>query len=150
MPTRARIRGAAAFALAAALLACARPSPRVHLDAVGEGWDAFVASHPLAPGQALRIDEVGRTPGASYHLVQVRGGETPHRHATHDLTVLTLRGHGTMTRGATRIVLHAGDVVVVPRGEPHWFVNEGAEPAVSLVVFTPPLDAPDNVPVDGR
>jgi hypothetical protein len=39
------------------------------------GIDAFLAAHPLADGQALRADEIARTPGASYHLVQVRGAE---------------------------------------------------------------------------
>ena len=44
----------------------------------------------------------------------------------------------------------SGDTAVVHRGEPHWFASEGAYPAISLVVFTPPLDAPDAVPVEPR
>jgi hypothetical protein len=48
------------------------------------GIDAFLAAYPLADGQALRADEIARTPGASYHLVQVRGAESPHRHHGRD------------------------------------------------------------------
>jgi quercetin dioxygenase-like cupin family protein len=47
--------------------------------------------------------------------------------------------------GDQRIGLAAGDLAVLPRGAPHWFSNTGRDPAVALVVFTPPLDAPDSV-----
>jgi quercetin dioxygenase-like cupin family protein len=127
--------------------ACAARPPR--LPFVGS-LDGFLAAHPLAEGQGIRADEIGRTPSASYHVVQVRGAETPHRHLTHDLTVFVLRGRGTMTRGTERVVLVAGDAAAVARGEPHWFANGGRGAAVALVVFVPPLDAPDTVPVDAR
>jgi quercetin dioxygenase-like cupin family protein len=45
-------------------------------------------------------------------------------------------------------VLRAGDVTFVPRGVPHWFTRTGADVVVTLAVFSPPLDAPDSVPVD--
>jgi len=106
--------------------------------------------HPLAEGQTIRADEVGRTASASYHLVQVRGSEPPHRHATHDLTVFVLRGRGTLTLGEARRALAAGDAAAIPRGAVHWFANEGRAPALAFVVFTPPLDAPDTVPAEAR
>jgi hypothetical protein len=37
-------------------------------------------------------------------------------------------------------------VVVIARDTVHWFTSTGCEPALALVVFTPPLDAPDSVP----
>ena len=87
---------------------------------------------------------------ASYHLVQVRGSERPHRHIAHDLTVFVLRGQGTLTLGEVRRALAAGDAAVIPRGAVHWFANGGRAPALALVVFTPPLDAPDTVPAEAR
>jgi quercetin dioxygenase-like cupin family protein len=132
------------------LAACAARAPRVPFGTLAGGLDAFVASHPLSTGQDIRADEVGRTASASYHLVQVRGRETPHRHLAHDLTVLVLRGRGTLSRGADRITLGAGDAAVIPRGEVHWFARGGRENAVALVVFSPPLDAPDAVPAELR
>jgi quercetin dioxygenase-like cupin family protein len=127
--------------------ACATRAPRLPYAGT---LDEFLAAHPLADGQNIRVDEIGRTTSASYHVAQVRGAESPHRHVAHDLTVVVLRGHGTFTRDAERVPLVAGDAVVIARGTPHWFANGARAPAVSLVVFAPPLDAPDNVPVDAR
>jgi quercetin dioxygenase-like cupin family protein len=136
--------------IVAAAGACRAPSPRVALGPAAAELDALLAAHPLAPDQGVRADEIGRTAGSSYHLVQVRGSERPHRHATHDLTVLVLRGRGVLTRGGVGVALGAGDAAAIPRGEPHWFANDGPGSAVALVVFTPPLDAPDVVPADDR
>ena len=136
--------------LAALFAACGPRSPRVAIGPLTDGLDAFLAAHAPAEGRPIRVDEVGRTPGASYHLVQVRGSETQHRHVAHDLTVLVLRGRGTLTLGGRAVELAAGDVAVVPRDQVHWFVRRGRAPAVALVAFTPPLDAPDNVPADVR
>jgi quercetin dioxygenase-like cupin family protein len=134
------------MAVAMALAGCTARAPQLTVGSVAAGLDRFLTAHPLVPGQELRVDPVDRTEGASYHLVQVRGGEKPHRHAAHDLTVLVLRGRGTLHAGGEVVALAAGDVIVIPRDAVHWFSNTGREPAVALVVFTPPLDAPDSVP----
>ena len=109
--------------------------------------DDLLRSHPIETGANIRADLIARTATASIHLVQIRGGETPHRHLSHDLTVTMLRGEGRATlEGAVRSVA-AGDVVVIPRGATHFFVRTGREIAVTLAVYTPPLDAPDTVQV---
>lgn len=136
------------MAMAVLLAGCASRTPVLDVGVLASGLDGFLATHPLATGQNIRADEVDRTAAASYHVVQVADRETPHVHATHDLTVLVLRGEGTLTRDAGTLRLQAGDMVVVPRGRVHWFARNGVVPAVALVTFTPPLDAPDNVPVD--
>ena len=141
---------AIAVGLALALAACAPRPPRVAVGSLAAGLDEFLAAHPLAEGQTIRADEVGRTASASYHLVQVRGSESPHRHAAHDLTVFVLRGRGTLTLGEGRRALAAGDAAAIPRGAVHWFANGGRAPALAFVVFTPPLDAPDTVPTEAR
>ena len=111
---------------------------------------AFVAAHPLAPGQALRADEIGRTPAASWHVVQVATAETPHRHRLHDLAVVVLRGEGVLTLEGQSRAMRPGDAALVVRDRVHWFARRGgATPAVALVVFTPALDAPDTVPEPG-
>jgi len=150
MPPRQAPPAPRALLLALLLSACAPRAPRVPYGALAPGIDAFLSAHPLAPDQQIRADEIGRTASASYHLVQVRGSETPHRHVAHDLTVVVLRGRGTLTLGAARSDLGAGDAAVIPRGAPHWFANRGRESAIALVAFTPPLDAPDTIPVDDR
>jgi|SRR5581483_4081088 len=138
------------LALATTLLvACAARAPRVPFGALGDGLDPFLAAHQLGDGQAIRADEVGRTATASYHLVQARGAEHPHRHAVHDLTVVVLRGRGTLTLAGAGVPLAAGDAAVVPRNTVHWFAPDSGR-AIALVVFAPPLDAPDVVPAEVR
>jgi quercetin dioxygenase-like cupin family protein len=144
---KARVSRRALVLVVTLCAACAARTPR--LPYAGP-LDDFLAAHPLSDGQNIRADEIGRTATASYHVVQVRGAESPHRHVAHDLTVVVLRGHGTLTRDAERVALVAGDAAVVARGAPHWFANGARSPAVALVVFAPPLDAPDMVPVGAR
>lgn len=136
--------------IALSLAGCAARSPRVVLEPLRAGLEPFLAAHALGVGQEIRVDEVGRTAGASYHLVQVVGREKPHRHATHDLAVFVLEGRGALTLDQTRTELAAGDAAVVPRGMTHWFARTGGRAAIALVVFTPPLDGTDWVPAADR
>ncbi len=145
---RKRMSLGAVLPIAAAswVAACAQtPVPRV-AGALPEGVEAFLAGHPVRPGAALRVDEIGRTPAASWHVVQVETAETPHRHREHDLTVVVLRGEGVLTLEGRPVPLRAGDAALVARERVHWFARRGRRPAVALVVFTPALDAPDSIP----
>jgi len=132
-----------ALVLFVGLLGCASRRPLV---AGGPNLDSFLTVHRLSPGEDLRADEVARTASASYHVVQAVRGEQPHRHLTHDLTLVVLRGRGTLVIGGDRFAVRAGDAAVIPRATPHAFLNEGRTPAVTLAVFSPPLDAPDRAP----
>ena len=132
------------------VIGCASQAVRFSVPQGAFDLDQFLASHTLAEEGGIRADQIGRVEGASYHIVQVLGRERAHRHDAHDLTVFVLRGRGILTRPAGATPLAQGDAAVVPRGEPHWFASEGAFPAVALVVFSPPLDAPDAVPLDER
>ncbi len=127
-------------------LACAAREPRVVTADGATSLDAMLRARPIAADANVRADEIARTSTSSVHIVQIRGGETPHRHAAHDLAVTLVRGEGTLTIAGRRVAMTTGDVVVVPRGVPHWFVRGGRDVAVSVAVFTPPLDAPDTVP----
>ena len=130
--------------------ACARlRTPLPVVVGLPDGLEAFLASHQLAPGQPLRADRIERSRAASWHVVQVQGAETPHRHRTHDLTVLVLRGAGVLTLDGHATPMRTGDAAIIPRDRVHWFARSGDEPAVALAVFTPPLDAPDSVSESG-
>lgn len=145
------IRSRSAILLVTLVLGgCAARTPRIVVGSDVFDLDALLAPRPVAATQEIRADELARTGTASYHLVQVVGRERPHRHAQHDLAVLVLRGHGTLTLGAATVRMRAGDAAVIPRDRPHWFRREGREPAVALAIFSPPLDAPDHVPEDDR
>jgi quercetin dioxygenase-like cupin family protein len=108
--------------------------------------DDLLRQHPIDAGANIRADMIARTTGASVHLAQIRAGETPHRHMMHDLTVTMLRGEGRSTVGGVVRSVAAGDVVVIPRGTVHFFVNTGGGVAATVAVYSPPMDAPDTVP----
>jgi quercetin dioxygenase-like cupin family protein len=135
-----------ALVLAGLAAGCRVHGPRLEVGPLAAGLEAFLAAHPRPPGQAMRADEVARTASASYHVVQLAGSESPHRHAAHDLTVIVLRGRGMLARDEDRLPQEPGDVVVIPRDTVHWFASAEGGSAVALVVFSPPLDAPDSIP----
>jgi quercetin dioxygenase-like cupin family protein len=127
------------------------PAPRLVVGALADpdGLDAFLAAHPRGDAP-VRIDRVARTPGASYSLVQLAAAEEPHRHRRHDLTVLVLRGDGVLTLDGVRVALRAGDAAAIPRNHVHWFAPTEGTTAVSLAIYTPPLDGKDFVPAKPR
>jgi mannose-6-phosphate isomerase-like protein (cupin superfamily) len=106
----------------------------------------IVAENPLQPDQNIKMIDLGRGPAASHHVIQIRHREAPHMHKAHDGTVLVTRGRGYLVMEKRRITLTAGDVVYIPRGVPHYYVNTDLGPTVALVIFTPPFDGKDNVP----
>lgn len=132
-----------------AAIACSSPRVQVVGYAGSTTLEELLRRRPMAAGTNIRADEIDRTTAASVHLVQVQGGETPHRHVHHDLAITVMRGAGVLTLDGLARPMEAGDVAVIPRGSAHYFVRSGKSPAVALVVFAPPLDAPDSVPVDG-
>jgi mannose-6-phosphate isomerase-like protein (cupin superfamily) len=105
-----------------------------------------VAANPLGPGENIKITTLGQGTGASHHVVQVRDRESPHLHQTHDGTVMLVSGHGYLMMAKKRIELSAGDIVYIPRGIVHYYVNTAPQPSIAFVVFSPPFDGRDNIP----
>jgi mannose-6-phosphate isomerase-like protein (cupin superfamily) len=129
-----------------------RPGARLLVSAdAGAGAidvDAFLAAHPMPRDVPVHAIEVGRTPAASHHVVQVRGSESPHVHRAHDVTVIVLRGEGVLTLGARQLSVRAGDVMLIPRATPHFFRNTGRAPAVAFAIFSPAFDGADSIPLE--
>jgi mannose-6-phosphate isomerase-like protein (cupin superfamily) len=109
-----------------------------------------VAENPLGPAENMKITTLGQGQGVSHHVVQVRDRESPHLHKAHDGTVTIISGRGYLIMDDRRIELSAGDIVYVPRGAPHYFVNTAVQPTVAFVVFSPPFDGKDMVPLKNR
>jgi mannose-6-phosphate isomerase-like protein (cupin superfamily) len=106
------------------------------------------ADNPLGPNENIKMTTLGQGPGVSHHIVQIRNRESPHFHRAHDGTVMMISGHGYLILGDKRIELSTGDIVYVPRGTVHYYVNTGLEPTIAFVVFSPPFDGKDVVPVN--
>jgi mannose-6-phosphate isomerase-like protein (cupin superfamily) len=131
-------------------LACA-PTPRISLQYGTELKQAEIekvlAENPLGASENIKITTLGQGQGVSHHVVQVRDREKPHMHKMHDGTVVMVKGRGYLMMDNGRIDLSAGDIVYIPRGAVHYFVNTAAEPAVAFVIFSPPFDGKDTLPV---
>jgi len=128
--------------------ACA-PAPRFFLQ-YGASWtesdiDKVLAQNPLLPTGNIKVTTLGQGGTVSHHVVQVRDREPPHIHKVHDLTVTVMRGQGYLVLGTRRIDLTVGDVVFIPSGAVHYFVNTDSQPSVALAVFSPPFDGKDNI-----
>jgi mannose-6-phosphate isomerase-like protein (cupin superfamily) len=105
------------------------------------------ADNPLGPNESIKMTTVGQGQGVSHHIVQIRDRESPHLHKAHDGTVVMISGRGYLMMSDKRIDLSAGDIVYIPRGAVHFYVNTGIEPTIAFVVFSPPFDGKDNIPV---
>jgi mannose-6-phosphate isomerase-like protein (cupin superfamily) len=103
---------------------------------------------PLAAGQDFRVEELGRSELTSHHVAAIRTAEPLHRHDSHDLLVVLVRGHGTQRVGDETQAVGEGSVIFVPRGVAHAFTNTGPAPAVAYVVYAPPFDGRDRVLVE--
>ncbi len=107
---------------------------------------ADVAPPPLPAGENISVTPLRSSDHASVAAVQIRDREPPHVHTRYDLTVVLARGAGTLWLAGVARPMRAGDSAFIPRGTPHYFVNDGNSPALALVVFAPPFSGPDQVP----
>ena len=110
--------------------------------------DRILAENPLPAGENYKVVTLGKAQEISHHIVQIRDREPPHIHKEHDLTVVMLRGQGFLMLEQRRVGLAVGDVLFVPRGIIHYFVNTSTEPSVALAVFSPSFDGKDSIPVE--
>ena len=115
----------------------------IHLD----NWPRELRKHPMPAGANMHKIDLGGTKNASHHLVRVRDREPYHLHAEHDLTVFVLSGHGDIIIDGTTRACTIGNVLFIPRGVPHAFVNKSDKVAVAYAVFTPAMRVKDFVKV---
>lgn len=141
-------RAVVVLAAAGLLTGCgarARP-PAFVLPGVADAVPVTLAADPGPPGADIHAHPVTAGANASVALVTIRDREALHTHARYDLTVLLVRGEGTLWLDGVARPMRAGDGAFIPRGTPHRFVNTGRRPAAAVVVFAPPFAGPDQVP----
>jgi quercetin dioxygenase-like cupin family protein len=117
-----------------------------------QSWETIVREHPLGPDENINGVLLLKQPDVSHFLVQIRNREQPHIHQTHDATIVMLRGRGRLVLKDRILIARAGDVLFIPRGTPHYYVNDGPQPTVVLAIFTPAYDGKDAevVPFEDR
>jgi mannose-6-phosphate isomerase-like protein (cupin superfamily) len=109
--------------------------------------EKIIAENPLGVSENIKITTLYQGQSVSHHIVQVRHREAPHMHKIHDGTVIMMKGSGYLMMENRRMDLSVGDVIYIPRAVVHYYVNSASEPTVAFVVFSPPFDGKDYVPV---
>ena len=75
----------------------------------------------------------------SFYAVDAPPGRGPALHThPYDEIIIMQEGEATCVVGDESGILHAGDVVVVPAGTPHSFVNSGKGPLRQLDIHLSP------------
>jgi mannose-6-phosphate isomerase-like protein (cupin superfamily) len=105
----------------------------------------------VGPGEGLAVGGSNGTPttiklpgadvGGAYALLEleVPSGNGPRLHVHHDAeeAFFVLEGELTIRIGDAEHRALAGALILVPRGEPHLFVNRSPQPARAIVIFSP-------------
>lgn len=118
----------------------------------GAAWSVIHGDRTLGSGDWTREErsaptarrDLGRNEEASWHLIRLSVGESPHVHDHHDLTVTVLRGRARLHLGAFTHAMGPGDVAFVPRGTVHWAELTGRGPVEVHVTMTPPASGRDH------
>ena len=106
---------------------------------MSETRDAYVINRDrLATAGEFEGHEHGGT-GISMIFVDAAPGRGPslHKH-DYDEVFVVQEGTATMTAGDRTIEVSAGDIVVVPAGQPHAFVNSGTGPLRQIDIHLSP------------
>ncbi len=112
--------------------------------------ESLLADNPLGANENIRTVPLYRSERSSNVLVQIRDREPLHRHADSDITVFLLRGAGELRVGKQMHAVKSGDVMHIPRGAVHAYINRGPEPAVALVVYSPAPGPKDRILVEDK
>ncbi len=65
-------------------------------------------------------------------------GPKGNEHPKSEQTLLVLEGEILADIGSEKRTLRKGDIVIVPPGAEHRFVNHGGSPAITFNVYAPP------------
>lgn len=87
---------------------------------------------PMDPDVGITIVTGGELPGVSLGLAVVKDRIRPHYQKVSDEIYYVLRGEGELTVGGETSHIREGDVVIIPKGLVHGFVNSGSTPCLIL------------------
>lgn len=111
-----------------------RPTGGVHVPA-GAGVRTWFNGDIY--GVRLTAEQTGGMLGVIEATVPPGGGPAPHVHAATDETFYMVDGELEFLDGDRVFTARTGDVVHIPRGTTHRFVNAGILPAKLVFVYTP-------------
>lgn len=96
---------------------------------------------PLGPGSHLTLKAVGADTEGAFALMEYvlapGGGAGLHRHSREDETFYVLAGELAVQLDEETTIVTPGELLRIPRGTRHAFVNRGPAPLTALVLLTP-------------
>jgi quercetin dioxygenase-like cupin family protein len=90
------------------------------------GWIRWLMNAELDPGAAQTVGVVEIAPGQRNPL---------HKHPNCEEILYLLSGTLDHSVGDKHVILHAGDILRVPRDTPHQGINIGTEPARAVISY---------------
>lgn len=85
----------------------------------------------------LTADQSAGALGLTDATVPPGGGPAPHVHPHTDETFYLIDGELEFLQGDRVITIGSGDLVFLPRGTTHRYINVGIQPARLLILYTP-------------
>jgi quercetin dioxygenase-like cupin family protein len=107
--------------------------------------DQLLETNKPAREENIKTTPLFRNERSASVLLQVRDREPLHRHIDSDITVFMLRGKGEIRIGGLTHAVKAGDIIHIPRGVIHAYINRGAEPGAALLVYSPAPGPKDRI-----
>ncbi len=134
---------AALFICLAAMPALAADAPTV--SQVLTDVDKLLKENPMPAGATSRLIKIAEDPTASIYLTITLPGASlaPHVHKSHDETEYVISGTGKLFVNNEWVDIGPGNVHFNPMGKVHGAINNGKEPLVVLIMFTPAMTQTD-------
>lgn len=140
------------FLILLPLIGCACPNGKIYSTSeaglFSKEWREIVRENPIGESENIKVTPLFKNQDSSHFIIQIRDREKPHIHETHDLTVVVKRGYGVLYLGKAKLPMRRGDIAFIPKGVPHYFVNEDSKPSIAYAIFTPFYDGKDMKLVD--
>lgn len=140
------------FPILILILGCACPKGKIYsyneAGLFSKEWREIVRENPIGESENIQAIPLFNNQDSSHFIIQIRDREKPHIHETHDLTVVVKRGYGVLYLGKDKLPMRRGDIAFIPKGVPHYFVNEDSKPSIAYAIFTPSYDGKDMRLVD--
>ena len=98
-----------------------------------------VGSIMLDPEVGIGLARMVKGDNISFHVALVENRIKLHYHRYRDEVYYIVKGKGLIRVGEEKRDVREGDVVLIPKGEPHSLENKGKEPLVLVFASAPPF-----------
>lgn len=104
-------------------------------------------SYKAAPSsyESIKVIPIHSDKHASSFIIFIKEGVKLHKHVKHTEHVLIIQGKGTMKLGELSREVKKGDLIVIPKGEPHSVEVKGKKPLKVLSIQSPKFMGEDRI-----